>query len=207
MRRPIIKFVTVVCAGALLSGCFALRGFEWRDGSIRPGGGTSALLTLRPGASTSTTDIPFVLVGLPKDQADGTTSLRLGRGVFDLEAEFTGPRKMIADAALRDFATTPGTCTQGGDLEPADAALITNVAWRLRRVPQALADGGRLNDAALTRLAVSARTDAPAGTKEIAFFSGRWADDGDGVPEDPEVSCTGLMFTSLPVVAPPKSSE
>lgn len=203
MRRTLPRLVAILAVGALLTGCFALRGFDWSVPSIAPGETTVAELTLRPGAANSTTDIPFVLIGLPPDAGDGATSFRLSPGVFDRHGAFNGPTRMISDDVLLEFVISPGNCTTSGEVLQVDAALLTEVVWRLRRVPEALADEGRVNDAALTKIAVVSSEDTPAGTPEFAFFSGRWADtDEDGVPEDNEVSCTGLMYTSLPVIAP-----
>ena len=207
MPKRLIVVLGSILAGLLLTGCFALRGFSWSKSSIRVGEKTVALLSLFPAsAGLGATDYPFILVGLPQDRKDASSSLTVANPkVFDSVGRFGGPFALQADPSIATVATTPGSnsCQRDG----IDAADLTDHLWFAYRTNGTVRDRRQIAREALTKLGIKAKNDATGGTKDVVFISGAWTDNStkepDGVVQASELDCTGLMFTSLPVRPPP----
>jgi hypothetical protein len=203
LRKRLPVMAIGVVAVILFSGCFVLRGFRFSAHKIvKDGKKVVALLSLYPHGRASElqeTDRVFIIVEFPNDPATGPedTNWRVvDPKIFDVHENFgNNPRTLTRDNELRDFILTNDVCSeiQGG------AGRVV-----LFRTQGNVEDNGRIATEALTKLGLKVDSDANADFEErLHFLSGRWDDDGDGIPNGSDgMECTGAVATTLPVKNP-----
>jgi hypothetical protein len=202
--------VSLLIAGVCLSlsGCFALRGFQWSTQSAKAGKAVSANLTVAPAvlpgpptAPDSHRDIPFTLIGLSYGDY-----LTLGHGsTWDAKGHFNGPKPLIPDQALADHIISSGECdiTDFGQ----NTVPLVDLAhyWRAVRTEAPVNDHGRIAATALERIKLRVKKSAPTTIDNVLFLTGAWQDDGDGVPEDSNagdsIYCNAHLNTTVGLTA------
>lgn len=196
MRRRSMLFLGVLLVGTLvLSSCFSVRSFYWTRKSATPSSSINAVLNLRPYNNTNINGYPFVLIGTETGKGFTFGNLR----VWDDDGNFDGPKTMVRDDALRNWVFANNYCNFGG----VDASDVTGMTWTLFRTPDRLQSGTNVNLNAQTKFRVKVPgTASPGSSPSFMFFSGEWTSD-DTIPGGADAaSCTGLIGTTLPIVAP-----
>lgn len=195
MRGRLALIGVVALVAVLMSSCFALRGFKWSKASVVQGTKVVAILDLRPHGTSGVKDRPFVLIGTQLDSSDETDFNVVNPLKFAVNGTFGGPRELSKDNALRNTALASGGC----DIDGFDPGEATGLSWTAVRTGPEVNDKGKIGKSAITKIGIKAHNDASTGTRRFAFISGRWNDDDDGIPESGEISCTGVIVTTLPV--------
>lgn len=189
-RKGLLPAVFVLLAGFLLSGCFTLRELNWTKDRVPAGGTTKAKISLEPsGPAPEDSDRPFLMVATQTD----FSGISLGPAVFD-STEVLGRRKrMIKDQSLALEIIDEDVCSE---FLPATPALEQTRVFRTG--PEVSSRKRRLVQATLRMKFGSTVNGGFLGV----VLSGRWADDGDQVPEaglsgDDGLICTGASSTSV----------
>lgn len=197
MNKRWLVALGAVLAALMMSSCFSLRGFAWLRTTITVGEKNVALLSLYPHGFTNYTDYPFIIVGLPQDPKDQSTSLGVANPKsFDVDGRFGGPLPLQADPDIAALAPGAGGCNENG----LDLGQMTGFLWKAYRTENEVADNGRVGREALTKLGIKSLPNTGGGARKIVFISGSWSDsEDDDVPQAAELDCTGMMFTTLVV--------
>jgi len=187
--KKVLAVVVALVAALLVSGCYSLREFNWSDDKVKPGNSTTGKMSLTP--SDDVTDRHFfIFVSVITEEF----SAKFPSAKWDTTQVFGNPKKMVKDPALETAALDYGGCQsvfavprRGIDIE--EIAFVTNNAVR--------DDTGKFVEAKLK----SKLTDDAEGGPFGVVQTGAWLDDGDGVPEDPDVSddeinCYGAVTTN-----------
>jgi hypothetical protein len=182
MRKRLLVVVGALIASTLLSGCWAMREASWTKDKVDPGEKTTLRVGLIP-ASEKEND-RFFLGFLVK-----ASNVQFGPAKFDATGELGRPKKMIRDATLRDVISDDDLC---GDQLPGEPNLVfrtqNNVTDDTRKFIEAT-------------LRARTQRGADGGGAGGYVFTGAWLDDGDGVPEDPDLSDDELACTGISQVA------
>ena len=197
MRRRLPLIAMAIVALLLFSGCFNLRAFRWTKTKINAGGRkVVAVLGLYPDGDSPESrhkDRPFVIIIFPDDPNEGGTQTNW-RAVrpkrFDAKGAFGNPRNLVRDDDLEQFIHDEALCSDVPN-EP-ERMLLLRTALQVQ-------SNDNFRKQAVTKIGVKAGSSAGSTEDRVSFVSGGWDDDGDGIPEDAEVYCTGVMGTTLPV--------
>jgi hypothetical protein len=207
-RLPVLALGLV--AVLLFSGCFVLRGFRFKSSSGTPaykitrgGSPVTAVLDLYPHGNAREDDesgYPFVVLDFADAPQDGAQTnwrvvgpARAGL-YFDVTQNFgnrrvmTGPRGNTMEVAV---LSDPECSEIEGSQQLVEVYMTLDV----------VNDEDRFRKVARTTIELKAQADAStAGIEDpIAIHVGAWNDDGDGIPEDAEISCTSHLGMTLPI--------
>lgn len=184
MRKGLVVAVGALGMSLLFSGCFVMRTMTFTDDKVQAGKKTIAKISVAGNTETvemlrggSLPEYPFF--GMLS--AEGSKIAKGGR--FDTKGVFDGPVRLVKDAGLatvaeeacETFVPLP-VAAKRGISEPELSAART-------RNPFVATNERKFMDVRLPIRATKAFN-----SDGFAIFMGTWADDGDGVPEDPEAS-------------------
>jgi hypothetical protein len=186
--------VAVLVLASSLSGCFLFAKMKWDPAVVKRGKKTVAVVSMIPELGVARDKmVPFVLVGLP-DNVPVTVS---GKRKFDVNGDYGGPKPMFSDSTLRNVALQTDNCAiAGGTLDQ-----VPDLVWTALRTEQGVSDRDKLKPPAVTEIAVAIADGAPEGQVQAALFSGNWSEAAspNGIPEEPEVTCSGGSTSSFTV--------
>jgi hypothetical protein len=183
MNKRLLVVVGALIASTLLSGCWLMREASWTKDKVDPGEKTTLRVGLFP-ANEKENDRFFLGFAFKGE------NVQFGPAKFDATGELGKPKKMIRDAALRDVIADDDLC---GDQLPGEPSFVF-------RTQNNVTDDTRKFIEATLR----ARTprSADGGGAGGFLVTGGWRDDGDGIPEDPDLSddelaCTGVSQSAF----------
>ena len=182
MKKKLLVTGSVVVLSALMSGCFSLREFAWTPDKLKSGDTAVGTLGL---IGTGEPEKAYFFISLLNEAQD---SVKYRKVKFD-SAKVLGPDsvKMILDPDLAAVYEN-----EGCPLTPVSEGVLYRTEKQVR------SDTRKLPEASFRVKAVQ------DGAGYGGFVTtGVWADDGDKVPEDPDLSddvvdCTGTTTTILP---------
>jgi hypothetical protein len=199
-RLPAGMLAGVLVLG--LSGCFALRGFEWSKQQPKAGTTVVAKLTVGPAlipgppgvGGYSHKDYPFTLIGF---SSSGNFTLGTGSR-WDTEGHFNGPKPLIPDQSLADFVLSNGNCDIT-DYTTNTVPLDTQAyIWKAVRPEALVGDKGKIAKTALEKIKIKVDNGAQTDVDNVVFVTGEWVDDGDTTPEDSDtIQCNGQLNASI----------
>lgn len=186
--KGIAAIVGVIVAAVALSGCFIVREASWTIDNVKPGKQTALKIGLmsEPGG-----DPVYVLVGLPHEKSK---RIKLGNALWDSTKRLgKRPKKMVRDDAAGEAFMMAEHCP-GVPFIP----LENGPFWRTKAPQKGTTKFVEV------KLPVKVGKKAPGGGLFGTAIVGVWEDDGDGVPEDPNVTddeytCSGIVPTGFRV--------
>ena len=188
MKKKLSIVIGALVAAQLLSGCYFLRELDWKKDIVPRGESTKATINLQPSGEEETS---YFFMGM----AGKGTGFTVKRPVFDVQDVTGQEQKLIEDNSLGEFIENDcGVVIPTGSVRGPG---IPSVLWRTENE----VDGGRENRFVDVRLKAKRASNDGGGFAGVVI-TGRWIDDGDGVPEDPDttddsISCTGQSTTSF----------
>jgi hypothetical protein len=196
MRKATITITAALAASFLFSGCYFLRTLHFSKSKTTVGKAVTAKMGVQP-IPIVDEDPAYVLVVLIQP---GDDTMKLGKGKFDTQGKHGGPFKLVKheDSSLADVLADDGSCEPGGGgvrRGPPPELLV-------RRTEDPLPPTAGARKLTGARAKVKPLTEGKGGIAPLALALGQWDDDGDGVPEMDEASCTGPPTVSTLVVNP-----
>jgi hypothetical protein len=190
MRKKVLAIVVALVAVQLVSGCYQLREFDWSKDQVKPGDATTGRISLT-GVDDKVDGRFFIFVSVLSEDL----AAKFPSASWDTNGVFGKPKKMVKDSGLVTAARDYGGCDgvfvrrQHGPPPIVELAFVTRKNVR--------DDAPRFVEAELRSKLANGATSGPIGN----VATGEWIDDGDGVPEDPdmtddEIDCTGSVTTS-----------
>jgi hypothetical protein len=199
-QRKAVCVAVGLMALLVMTSCFQIRGYYFTKRVLRPGENVTLVLDMRPlGTFPPPHKVQdFFILGFREAGDTGKGIAKVGGvRIWDAKGAFNGPKTMVLDNALRNQVTNSDDCIQTVDFESAG---LTDVIWTAFRPPGPVDDKDKATKTALTKIRIKAREDLPVDSVvDVFVVNGFWEDSNEnGVADDEESACAGLLSTSLP---------
>lgn len=190
MKRKLFVVLGGLALAGILSGCYALREFDWNKDKVRPGRTATAdvgFLGFNPGLIS---EFRFFII-VPEGNGITYKSLK-----FDTQKKLGNTRTLLRDDSLAAIADDLVSCQPDAAPIARRGEEEVGIAYRTQTevpVSEKFVRGS---------IRVKANQADVAGGIGGSYITGLWSDDGDGVPEDPDqgddgMGCFGMTTSFL----------
>jgi hypothetical protein len=185
MKKGLLVVVGALGASLLFSGCFVMRTMTFTDDKVQAGKKTTAKISV----AGNTEEVEKMLGGGGSSErpffmmisAEGSKIAKGGK--FDTKGVFDGPVRLVKNAGLLGIAEEACATATPVSATSSKRGITETVSAVTTRNPFVATNERKFMDVRLPILATKTFN-----ADGFGIFMGTWADDGDGVAEDPEVS-------------------